>query len=136
MKKQTLFSFIFLAAAIVIVTILLTTRTVTPLDFEVKENGFALTGPEKTSCEINYSDITSLDYSNQADFGSPTDGGTSLNCRYGTWENAAWGNYRNYTSTKINSCIICRTEDMTVVFNYENDDTTESIYKEIQKYCK
>ncbi len=91
---------------------------------------FTLSNSEGNST-FYFSDLTSLQLSDSPDYGESEDGETSNDNQIGIWQSDTYGTYFSYISTKISNCIIVTDSEKTAVFNYENDESTDSLYQNL-----
>lgn len=126
---------IFILILFIVFTILAWQGISAPsIRFDSTDTALTLSGPEDTSVQLAYADITSAELVNEPDYGSAAGGGVSGKIQYGLWENESWGSYQSFISTGIPCCIVLSTEDTTVAFNLENQDTTKRLYDSLLEY--
>lgn len=106
------------------------------IKFSSSDEGLNLQGVRDTSVTIPFTDITSVEYVEEPDYGAPKDGGTEGKYMYGTWESSALGTYEAYVATDIKGCVCIRTEAMNYCFNIERSDTTEEFARSFGQYIE
>lgn len=83
---------------------------------------------------IKWEDIQSVEVSKCPEFGTLVKGTDEDSEKSGKWINDKFGEYELFVSTKIENCIICMTKDnRIVVFNFESEESTVSLYDAILK---
>ncbi|MCD8020948.1 MAG: hypothetical protein LUF92_15650 [Clostridiales bacterium] len=131
--KRNLFFLIIIVAGITI--LYLYSQPASTMTFE--ETSFSFSGPNNTSCSFSFDEIISISLEEDPDFGEVIDGGTSFGGNlYGTWESTSLGTYQAFASKKVSACIVISDADKTAVFNYENVETTTSVYESLMEYWK
>lgn len=110
----------------------------TPVMQFSKETGrFAFTGPKNTSVQFSFDQVSTLElYSGDSpDWGKAVSGGEVLGGhRYGTWESATIGRYEAFVTSRIHHYILVSDGEKTAVFNTSNNETTDSLYKQMLAY--
>lgn len=97
------------------------------LDFD--EDFLTVSGPEKYSYSIAYSQISDLELVEQTDFGEPAAGEENRNYRWGGWKNDAWQEYDLCAAKTADMCILITADDGSrFAFNYQDDATTQQVY--------
>ncbi|MCD7817854.1 MAG: hypothetical protein LUH07_02225 [Lachnospiraceae bacterium] len=94
--------------------------------------GIQIEIPDGTVYDFAYSDI--LDISLEAmpdDLGTCINGDQARAFYCGIWENETRGTCVLYLDPTLSSVIVMEIPDQTIVINYENDDTTSSLYQAI-----
>lgn len=98
------------------------------LDFD--EDALTIGGPKKLSVIVEYDRIAGLELVELADTGTLVSGGENRSYSWGTWENDTWGRYTLCAAKKADTAILITTQDgESLVFNYQDDDTTTSIFQ-------
>lgn len=105
------------------------------VSFHTEDEYMTLAGPEGTSIQINYSDITDISGTTDFEPGSAVDGGTKGKVNYGTWENDTLGTYESFVDTRIDTVIVIRTDDVTVAFNYEDENATGELLQALPDFA-
>lgn len=79
---------------------------------------------------IAYENVKALEFVTVPDYGATAGGGTDRSCRWGEWENEAWGKYIQCTTMNTDFGILLETNDgITYLLNYEGDRSTEELYE-------
>lgn len=98
------------------------------LDFDT--DGLTVSGPKKFSFAVEYGRIAGLEQVELTDPGTLISGGENRSYTWGTWENDAWGQYTLCAAKKADAAIRITTRDgASLVFNYQDNDTTASIFQ-------
>jgi len=96
--------------------------------FSVQNGTMQITTPSDEVYTIYNEQILSIELMEGLDYGEPLDSQTTGGVQYGTWSNSLWKSYFLCVSQKIDTCIAITTSDEVVVFNYESEDATRSLY--------
>lgn len=99
---------------------------------EAAENSLVITAYTGESVTVSYDSLISVSLSADTDLGEMLSGDENLRARCGIWKNESWGKYRLYALKNVSSYIALETADGIIVFNYESDSVTNSIYTAIQ----
>lgn len=94
----------------------------------------AAEGEPPYTIEVRYDDIEDLEQAKDLDLGQCLEGGETKRCRYGLWENDAFGQYRLCVWTGLTQYVVLDTAEGTVVCNYESDEATGSLYDALVKF--
>ena len=106
-------------------------------DFRIEEEQFVITGYDQTVLTIAYDDISHLEYLDSLpDFGEAVSVAENGKVLSGTYKNEAYGEYQVHVDTRIDACMLIQTEDVTVLFNVESEDTTKELCSAFDKYIK
>ncbi len=124
---------LIIASIFVVITYFMYRGILPGVEFHPSQTGLTLSGPEKTSVELRYDEVFSAELAENPDYGANIGGGVRGSFHYGTWENEEWGTYEAFVSEKIPCCIVLRTENATIAFNFESQDTTERLYPQLQE---
>ena len=95
------------------------------------EEGLTLTGPESFNAAVTYSEMTEIGLKEEFDYGSAAGGSENSRCRYGAWKNEAYGAYTLAVRKETKKAIVIKAGERVVVFNAEDDQTTETLYEAI-----
>lgn len=82
---------------------------------------------------VNYEDIESLEYRDQAVKGIRTNGLGSPRLLAGAFSNEEFGSYTRYTYTKCSSSVVLKVKDSTLVISGIDEKDTKEIYEELEK---
>lgn len=124
--KNYLLLILFLAA-FTLLTWFLGGTGVTP-DFG--EDALRVSGPNKFSFTVDYDQIAALELVELTDAGTMLSGGENRSYYWGSWEHNAWGVYTLCAAKKADTAILITTrDDELLVFNYQDNDTTASIFQ-------
>lgn len=131
--RNILFLFIVLAAATIYYYFY--SQTGSSMNFSQESSTLTFSGPKNTSCSFSFDEITSIELAEEPDYGSAVDGGsTTGKNNYGTWESDSLGMYQSFVTTRIKPYIIIRSAEKTAIFNYDNSETTVSLYEQLTEY--
>lgn len=123
-EKRAKYLNLLIFAAILIVMSVLSSLFSKNFEFQFTDESMTITDPDKSTCTVLYDDILSMEIVESPDWGTCVDGDSSRSCRWGIWENAAWGRYTMFTSTTADVCILIRTDTQVIALSYESDDVT------------
>lgn len=91
-------------------------------------DALTVSGPKKFSFTVDYDQVADLELVELTDPGTLLSGGENRSYFWGSWENEAWGAYTLCASKKADTAIRLTTrEGESLVFNYQDDDTTKSM---------
>lgn len=93
-----------------------------------QKGSLLVTGRSGYALTVEYKKLTGLEYRETMDYGSLLEGTDDQLERSGRWENAELGEYILCVNPKIEPCILARTEEGTMVFNFESGKATEALY--------
>lgn len=77
---------------------------------------------------VDYGDITYIELRTDMDYGSRVGGLANGKVLTGNFENGEFGKYRLAAWCSVDTCIVVHTTGKTVVFNLEDDGSTEEFY--------
>ena len=102
-------------------------------NIEVKygENSFTLEATYWHDLEVDYAAIDSIDYREQCDAGSRTNGFGSPRLLMGTFQNDEFGSYTRYSYTSYDACIVLEAKGKTLVISGTDDESTKALYDEL-----
>ena len=133
--KYTRFIGIMLVIALFVFGSIYTARRGNSMDAGLRFDPDAFIFPEQdgTFTQVEYAEISGLEYIEKADFGSP-DGGEVLNgVRLVRWKSESLGCYSACASERIRSAIRIDAGGTTYVINVESDSTTGELYKTLRE---
>lgn len=101
--------------------------------FSPQQRVLSLSGAKETSIKFTLDELTALELYAGSDYGTPVDGGKLPlgGVRYGTWESETLGSYEAFFSEKIGTAIVFRTSERTAIFNLENEESTQELYRQL-----
>ncbi len=104
------------------------------IHFEINstDTSFTLSYTNLYSVEIPYEEINDISTTDQMDFGTLVDGGTSNNIMYGTRMNDTFGEYRLIVDLDVTNYIVISTASGDIVVNYADAESTDSLYQAIE----
>lgn len=116
-----------LIAAVIIFTLI---RGGSGMDMDFGDDTLVVSSPEEFSFSVDYDEISSTELVDFTDSGTMLSGGENSSYAWGVWENDAWGEYSMCVIKKLDTAILITTQDgERMVFNYESDDTTASLFQ-------
>lgn len=131
-SRRTWISWIIWLAVIIGLANIMGTGTVDTTTMDA--DGLYFESASGCTSSIKWEDIQSVEVSECPDFGTLVEGTDEASEKSGKWINDDFGEYELFVSTKIENCIICKTKDnRIVVFNFESEDSTVSLYDAILK---
>ncbi len=93
-----------------------------------QEGSILVTGRSGYTLTVAYGRLTGLEFRETMDYGSMLEGTDDKYEKSGRWQNAELGEYLLCVNPKIKPCILARTEEGTMVFNFESAKATEALY--------
>lgn len=88
------------------------------------------------SMEVEYEDITSIDYVSDIDIGSRTWGVGSAAIQAGNFKNEIYGKYKLYSYTNCDEYIVLDTKNGYIVVNDHDEQSTQKLYQNIMLKIK
>ncbi len=114
---------------VVVLTLFSTFAGASSATLTLQDDSLILSSGDDLSVEAAYGDIQSVTLEEAPDsFGTCVDGKEGRSYAYGVWQSDTWGEYILAAKTNLTQVIVIRTEEQTVVFNYESDDVTAQLY--------
>lgn len=77
---------------------------------------------------VTYEEVTAIEYLKEMDYGNLIDGVDDGKEKSGRWENDELGQYLLCVNAKVKPCIVLRTNEQTLVINYESEQSTRALY--------
>lgn len=106
---------------------------VSPVTIDLTGETMTLSGTGEYAVTLPYAEIVSIALTDSLDLGEMVDGTSDNNGSSGVWQNSQWGEYSLFTGAKMTRYIVVAREDgSVVVFNYENDSSTELFYTSLR----
>lgn len=128
--RNFMVAFIIVAVAIVIAVVALT-MTGGHVDVSMDEDGLEVDATMMHE-DIQYSDISHIELRDYLDYGVRVGGFGGSDISSGNFRNDEFGSYRLAVHNDVHSFIIVhRTDGSVVVFNLENEESTESFFEEL-----
>ena len=128
--RNFMVAFIIMAVAIVIAVVALT-MTGGHVDVSMDEDGLEVDATMMHE-DIQYSDISHIELRDYLDYGVRVGGFGGSDISSGNFRNDEFGSYRLAVHNDVHSFIIVhRTDGSVVVFNLENEESTESFFEEL-----
>lgn len=133
-KKMKLVVSIVLAVVFVIVGIVLMTGDIKT---ETSGSQIHINASYWKDCDIDYSDVTEITYSEHDQAGSRTNGFGSFKLNMGRFENNDYGRYTRYTYIATDPCVVIHTKnDGIYVINAKTAEETKKLYDSIANVVK
>ena len=128
--RNFMVAFIIVAVAIVIAVVALTMAG-GHVDVSMDEDGLEVDATMMHE-DIQYSDISHIELRDYLDYGVRVGGFGGSDISSGNFRNDEFGSYRLAVHNDVHSFIIVhRTDGSVVVFNLENEESTESFFEEL-----
>ena len=128
--RNFMVAFIIMAVAIVIAVVALT-MTGGHVDVSMDEDGLEVDATMMHE-DIQYSDISHIELRDYLDYGVRVGGFGGSDISSGNFRNDEFGSYRLAVYNDVHSFIVVhRTDGSVVVFNLENEESTESFFEEL-----
>lgn len=102
--------------------------------FDFQKDAMVLSSTENMEITIPYDSVQKIELLSSLEYGTRLSGTESTEKKSGLWKNASYEEYYLLAAPGISHYIAVQTEDIIVVFNYESDDTTCSLYNALQGY--
>ena len=114
----------------ILVTAFYLFRSAEPMKLGFEEDHMTITGPSGAPfvVTVDYQDILSVSEADTLDPGVRLEGLDTERCRFGSWQNDAYGNYTLCVSPAFPNHIVLETVNGIVAFNYESADSTQHLY--------
>lgn len=133
MKSKTK-NYIFIFLLIITFSVMSLTGTTRKISFYGSSTQMTFTGPDNKSTTIDFSDIISLEFLSDPDYGTAINGGTLHKCMYGIWDSPSFGTYHAYIDPQYHCCVLIQTNSEVIAFNYESDETTKAFFENYSAY--
>lgn len=128
--RNFMVAFIIMAVAIVIAVVALTMAG-GHVDVSMDEDGLEVDATMMHE-DIQYSDISHIELRDYLDYGVRVGGFGGSDISSGNFRNDEFGSYRLAVHNDVHSFIVVhRTDGSVVVFNLENEESTESFFEEL-----
>ena len=128
--RNFMVAFIIMAVAIVIAVVALTMAG-GHVDVSMDEDGLEVDATMMHE-DIQYCDISHIELRNDLDYGVRVGGFGGSDISSGNFRNDEFGSYRLAVHNDVHSFIVVhRTDGSVVVFNLENEESTESFFEEL-----
>ena len=124
-RRIAIAALVFTAAISIPICIMLFTGSITP---EYGDTAVRIRASYWSDLTIQYDNISSIEYRNEAVPGSRTGGWGSSRLLLGSFRNEEFGFYTRYTYTDCDACVILTDRDKTIVLSGKNDADTRAIY--------
>ena len=131
-RKRTWISWIIWLAVIIGLSNIMGTGTADTTTMDT--DGLYFQSASGYTSSIKWEDIQRVEVTECPEFGTLVEGTDVASEKSGRWINDQFGEYELFVSTKIENCVICMTKDnRIVVFNFESEESTVSLYDAILK---
>lgn len=97
------------------------------VEFQIDGEDIVLSGYEDVVYRFPLDSVESFTYVEEMEYPE----GEKVIC--GTYSSEQWGEYILYAYRKVDSCIVAQTESGVYLFNFESNDTTQSLYEALLK---
>lgn len=119
-----------LAVALVGTPVLLFTGDIR---FTVGENVLNIEASYWPDAEIDYTEVESIEYSENIPAGSRTNGFGSPRLSLGAFRNSEFGDYTRYAYTGCDSCVVLRMNDGILVLSGRDEASTRALYEALNE---
>ncbi len=122
---------IFAALAVIILfTVLFVHGDEDAIEFQFEDTQMSIIGPDEApeAVTLDYSEILSVNMRDDLNPGSFKIGLDTDTCKFGTWQNEEMGSFTLCAFPNVSEYIVLETTNGTVVFNYQDNDSTEHLY--------
>ena len=132
-KTATLISIISVSAILVFVAALMFTGNIS---YSLGEDSFEIEASYHDDLTVKYSEIDSIEYSENTNAGYRTFGFASPRLSMGSFENEEFGDYTRYCYTACRESIIIRSGERVLVINLDTTEKTLELYNSLLDKCK
>ena len=132
-KKKTCFQLLISVGIVLIIGILMFVGSV---HIDYYDTSFKVGATMTKSIEVQYSDITSIEYVDQLYTGSRKFGIGNAVIGAGKFKNTEFGTYQLYAYNQCDAHVIIHIDDQIIVINDKTAKKTKNIYNKIQSYIK
>lgn len=133
--KRTLISLIGAVFAVALFLIVFG-RTNANVSISQTEGGLSVAGLEGYEYRVLYGEIEDVSLADlPEDTGTCLSGDVKSGLSCGAWENESWGTFSLCIKNSVTKAIVVKMTDETLVFNYENAASTESLYEALLRQC-
>lgn len=120
-----------------VIIILILSRTMSgeqKVSTTVEADGITFQADSGYTAELQWDEISDIEVVEDFPYGTLVEGTDNSKEKSGIWNNDLFGEYELIANAKVSSCIVCTTNSgRTVVFNYESEESTESLLKALQE---
>ena len=127
-KKGGVLSTVIIVVVVIFIAILMFTGDI---QAECTDDALTLKATYYSKLEIDYDDITAVEYREDGIKSSRISGFASSKLLLGLFTNSELGSHTRYTYATTNECIIIRTDSKTYVVGLNNNESTRTLYEDI-----
>lgn len=127
-KKTTIIATVIGVVVLILVVATMFTGEIT---VEFGEKDFTIETGYWEDATVSYDEIDSVEYRETDHAGERTYGFGSTKLLLGNFENTEFGSYTRYTYTSCDSCIVLIADGKELVFNGEDEESTQALYEEL-----
>lgn len=100
----------------------------------VESDGLSFETDSGYAAQLKWDDIKSLEIREKFSYGTLVEGVDGKKEKSGIWSSEEFGEYELFSNAKLECCIICQRESgPVIVFNFESEESTQSLYEAIVK---
>lgn len=100
----------------------------------VEADGLSFKTDSGYASQLKWDEIQNLELRESFSCGTLIEGMNSDKEKSGIWSNSEFGVYELFFNVRLNRCIVCqRVSGQVIVFNFESDESTKSLYDAILK---
>lgn len=97
------------------------------VSLKIEDDVFSMLYQEEAVIRFTKEEISSVELLDTFDAGEALEAVSEEGYLVGEWENDVWGTYTLCINQEIETYVVVTTDERIFVFNYMNEDTTESI---------
>ena len=128
---------VWISWAVWLVIILILARTMKGekiVGVTVETDGLSFETDSGDAAQLKWDDIQSIELRENLSYGVLVEGVDGSKEKSGIWSSEEFGEYELFANARLKSCIICHREPgQTIIFNYESEESTKSLYDAILK---
>lgn len=135
-KKNTIYIIVVLFVATVMGAAIGILNVTGDIEIQYGDTAFTIKATYWGDLKVDYEAIDSIDYRQECEVGSRTNGFGSSRLLMGSFSNNEFGAYTRYSYTKNKSGVVMKIDDKTLVIGGIDDNSTRAIYDELVERMK